>query len=59
MSGLYFRMEQLGSYWQDFLMKFDIWIFFRKIVEKIQVFFFQKKSDNNNGRFFMKTHVHL
>jgi len=34
-------MGQLGSHW-----KFDIWVFFEKPVEKIQV---SLKSDKNNG----------
>jgi hypothetical protein len=42
---LYVRMEQLGSPWQDF---HEIWRFFRKSVEKIQV---SLKSDKNNGSF--------
>ena len=31
------RMEQLGSHWTDFLMKFKIGLFFRKYVMKIKV----------------------
>jgi hypothetical protein len=31
-----------------FIMKFDIWVFFRKLAEKIQV---SLKSDKNNGNF--------
>jgi hypothetical protein len=38
------RIEQLGSHWT--LAKFDIWEFFSKSVDKIQV---SLKSDNNNG----------
>ena len=37
------RTDELGSHW---FMKFDIWVFFWKYVEKIHVPF---KSDNNNG----------
>jgi hypothetical protein len=41
------HMEQLGSHWTDFY-EFDIWEFFEKSVEKIQV---SLKSDKNNGYF--------
>ena len=41
------RSEQFVSHWRIF-MKSDIWIFFRKSVEKIQV---SLKSDKNKGYF--------
>jgi hypothetical protein len=41
------RMKQLGSHFMDF-MKFDIWIFLKKSVEKIQV---SLQSDKSNECF--------
>jgi hypothetical protein len=43
----YVHMEQLGTHWR-FLVKFGIWKFFGKSVDKIQVLL---KSDKNNGIF--------
>jgi hypothetical protein len=44
-----FRVEQLGSHWIS--MKFDIWAFLEKFVDKTQV---PLKSDKNNGHFILR-----
>ena len=46
---LSFRMEQLGSHWADF---YEIWVFFWKSVEEIQV---SLKTDKYNGNFTWKS----